>query len=207
MERRAKVELFEQIRREYEFGVGTIRGVARQLGVHRRRVRQALKEALPPERKGVVRASPKLGPVREFIDRILEADRKAPRKQRHAARRIYVRIGQEFPGHPIAEVTVREYVRARKHELGRRGERPSSLNATPGGRRRRWTGTKRRPSWEGASSRSRCLRCGVWPAGGKITSRMIFALTVMATIDGQHGSGTSSQLRGIVAHRVRWPVR
>ena len=26
MERRAKVELFEQIRREYEFGVGTIRG-------------------------------------------------------------------------------------------------------------------------------------------------------------------------------------
>jgi hypothetical protein len=32
MERRAKVELFEQIRREYEFGVGTVKGVARQLG-------------------------------------------------------------------------------------------------------------------------------------------------------------------------------
>jgi hypothetical protein len=28
MKRRAKVELFEQIRREYEFGVGTIKGVA-----------------------------------------------------------------------------------------------------------------------------------------------------------------------------------
>jgi hypothetical protein len=55
MERRAKVELFEQIRREYEFGVGTIRGVARRLGVHRRMVRQAVKGALPPERKGVVR--------------------------------------------------------------------------------------------------------------------------------------------------------
>jgi len=38
MERRAKVELFEQIRREYEFGAGTIRGVAQQLGVHRRLV-------------------------------------------------------------------------------------------------------------------------------------------------------------------------
>ena len=39
---RAKVELFEQIRREYEFGVGTIKGIARKLGVHRRMVRQAL---------------------------------------------------------------------------------------------------------------------------------------------------------------------
>jgi len=32
MERRVKVELFDQIRREYEFGAGTIRGVAQQLG-------------------------------------------------------------------------------------------------------------------------------------------------------------------------------
>ena len=36
MDWRAKVELFEQIRRDYEFGVGTIRGVARKFGVHRR---------------------------------------------------------------------------------------------------------------------------------------------------------------------------
>jgi hypothetical protein len=50
MERRAKVELFEQIRREYEFGVGTIKGVAHKLGVHRRMVRQALANAEPPER-------------------------------------------------------------------------------------------------------------------------------------------------------------
>jgi hypothetical protein len=36
------VELFEQIRREYTHGVGTIQGTARKLGVHRRMVRQAL---------------------------------------------------------------------------------------------------------------------------------------------------------------------
>jgi len=35
---RAKVELFEQIRWEYEFGVGTIQGVSRKLGVHRLRL-------------------------------------------------------------------------------------------------------------------------------------------------------------------------
>jgi hypothetical protein len=34
MERRAKVELFELIRRECEFGIGTIKGVAAKLGVH-----------------------------------------------------------------------------------------------------------------------------------------------------------------------------
>ena len=42
MERRTKVELFEQIRREYEFGVGSIKGIAAKFGVHRRMVRQAL---------------------------------------------------------------------------------------------------------------------------------------------------------------------
>ena len=50
MERRAKVELFEQLRREYEFGIGSIKGVARKLGVHRRMVRQALANADPPQR-------------------------------------------------------------------------------------------------------------------------------------------------------------
>ena len=32
--------LFEQIRREYEHGAGTIKGVARKFGVHRRMVRR-----------------------------------------------------------------------------------------------------------------------------------------------------------------------
>ena len=36
---RAKVELFEGIRREYEFGAGTIARVARKVKANRRRVR------------------------------------------------------------------------------------------------------------------------------------------------------------------------
>lgn len=116
--RRASVELFEAIRREYEFGVGTIQGVARKLGVHRRMVREALGSALPAERIGVPRPRPRLGPVADFIDGILEADGKAPRKQRHTAHRIYVRIGEEYPGCVVSESAVRRYVRERKAAMG-----------------------------------------------------------------------------------------
>ena len=112
------MELFEQIRREYEFGIGTITGVAHKLGVHRRMVRQALANAEPPERKQSERERRVIGPLRPFIDAILKADRKAPRKQRHTAHRIYERIRTELPEHKVAEVTVRLYVRERKRELG-----------------------------------------------------------------------------------------
>jgi transposase len=118
MERRAKVELFEEIRREYEFGIGSVRGVAKKLGVHRRMVRQALANAVPPERKPSQRERPVIGPLRPFINAILEADRNAPRKQRHTAHRIFERIRSELPEHPIAQATVRRYVRERKQELG-----------------------------------------------------------------------------------------
>ena len=77
------MERFEQMRREYEHGVGTIKGVARKFGVHRRMVREAIGNAIPAPRKQPERDKPKLGAVSGWIDGILEADRKAPRKQRH----------------------------------------------------------------------------------------------------------------------------
>ena len=115
------MELFEQIRREYEFGTGTIKGVAEKLGVHRRTVRQALESALPPERRRPVRERAVLAPAIDFINRILEEDARAPRKQRHTATRIWRRILEEVPDCRPAEATVREYVRERKRALSLAG--------------------------------------------------------------------------------------
>lgn len=49
---------------------------------------------------------PKLAPAIPFIDAILEADRKAPRKQRHTAHRIWTRLRREKPEIVVGESTV-----------------------------------------------------------------------------------------------------
>jgi hypothetical protein len=67
------VDLFEKLRREHEFGIGTIAGVAAKFGVHRRVVRQALVNAVPAKHHYPERAKPKLCAV-ALIDEVLAAD-------------------------------------------------------------------------------------------------------------------------------------
>ncbi len=112
------MDLFEQLRQEHEFGVGTIAGVAAKFGVHRRMVRQAIAAALPPVRRYTARVKPKMDAVSAFIDQVLDEDRRAPRKQRHTARRIYRRILTEIPDAGVAESTVRNHVRNRRRSMG-----------------------------------------------------------------------------------------
>ena len=115
---RSRVELFEQIRRDWRAGGSSIRELADRHHVHRRTVRQALASAVPPPRKAYPeRPRPAIGPYAAIIDGWLAADRDVPRKQRHTARRVWQRLAAEH-GATVAEVTVSRYVARRREELG-----------------------------------------------------------------------------------------
>ena len=106
------------------------------------------------------------GSGNEFIDEILEADRKAPRKQRHTAHRIWVRLRKEKPEIAVAECTVRQYVRKRKRELGLEGGEivhAAELSLGPGSAR--WTGTRPGRSWEARRQKLMCFACGMASGG------------------------------------------
>ena len=127
-----KVELFEIIRREHFLHGNGIRKISRERGIHRRMVRQALDNAIPPNRKNVEREAPVLRTAhKQLVDKWLEADKTAPRKQRHTARRIWQRLRAEtdFTG---AESTIRRFVGRRRRELGLSREAFVPLSHEPG---------------------------------------------------------------------------
>jgi transposase len=114
----SRVELFEQIRRDRDREGLSIRALAERHGVHRRAVRQALASPLPlPRKRPEGRPAPKLGEYRELIDGWLQADREAPRKQRHTARRVWERLSEEH-GAQVSERAVSKWVAAHRRELG-----------------------------------------------------------------------------------------
>lgn len=111
------MEQFELIRRAAaEEGV-SVRALARRFGVHRRSVRQALVDAVPPRRKVPVRVAPASGSYVDIMRGWLVDDLSAPRKQRHTARRVWQRLLDEH-GADLGESTVRRVVARLRLEVG-----------------------------------------------------------------------------------------
>jgi transposase len=111
MVKRSKVEFVRADRQDAAVGSEgvSIRDLAHRFGTHRRTVRRALASAVPSPRKPVSRPSPVLDRWKPIIDGWLEADRSAPRKRRHTARRVWQRLVEEH-GASVGESTVRRYV-------------------------------------------------------------------------------------------------
>ena len=80
-------------------------------GLHRDTVRKMLAYLVPPGyRRQTPPRRPKLEPFTGIIDRILEDDLGLPKKQRHAAQRIFQRLRDEH-GFPGQYTIVKDYVR------------------------------------------------------------------------------------------------
>lgn len=127
-----KVEQFEVIRRKHFIEKKGIRKISRELGVHRRKVKQALESAVPPVRAASRRLPSVLTPeIREVVDGWLRMDLTVRRKQRHTAHRIYERLRVEC-GYDGAESTVRGFVADRRRHLGLSGEMFVPQSPVPG---------------------------------------------------------------------------
>jgi transposase len=114
------VELYGRVRHACHVEGLSQREAARRFGIHRNTVRKMLAFAVPPGyRRATPPPRPKLGAFTAIIDQILAADRSAPPKQRHTAKRIFDRLRTEH-GYAGSYTSVKAYVhehRARAQEM------------------------------------------------------------------------------------------
>jgi transposase len=90
------MEQWAEIRRRVLTGEISKREACREYDLHWQTLKKILASPEPPPfRPKVPRAKPRLGPFLPIIHQILEADRQAPKKQRHTAERIFQRLRDE----------------------------------------------------------------------------------------------------------------
>ena len=111
------VDLYRRVRLACHREGLSRREAARRFGIDRKTVAKMLMFSVPPgyRRSGPPRR-PKLEAFTGIIDRILEEDRGAHRKQRHTAKRIFERLRDEH-GFIGGYTIVKDYVRDRRRRM------------------------------------------------------------------------------------------
>jgi len=112
----------------------SLREIARQTGYAFETVKKYIeKQDFSPVLKPKQKRSGKLNPYKHHIDKWLENDKKAKRKQRHTAQRVYNRLkeiyGDEFK---VSDRSVRKYVADKKADSRQQADGSLPLNH-PGG--------------------------------------------------------------------------
>lgn len=130
------MEDFVKIRQLHFKDGWAIKKISRTFGYARQTVRKAIREndsRGPRYHLSRPRPRPASTPeVVAYVREILEADKKAPRKQRHTAHRIFKRLCREKPSWSIGESTLRGVVRQIRVELRERPPVTVPLAFEPG---------------------------------------------------------------------------
>jgi transposase len=106
------MEKWAEIRRRVLVDGQSKRSVCREFDIHWDTLRKILGHAEPPGyRRKAPRPRPKIDPFLPVIHQILDDDKKAPRKQRHTAKRIFERLRDEY-GYEGKLTVVKEAVAA-----------------------------------------------------------------------------------------------
>jgi len=107
------MEQWTEIRRRVLVERVPKRQILRETGMHWTTLEKILAHSAPPGyRLKAPRPQPKIGPYRDRIVQILEADKAMPKKQRHTAKRIYERLQPE--GYTGGYTAVKDLVRTLK---------------------------------------------------------------------------------------------
>jgi len=108
------VELYAQVRLACRVEGLSQREAALRFGIDRKTVSKMLRYSIPPGyQRSAPPGRPKLDGFTALIDRILDEDRSAHRKQRHTAKRIFERLRDEH-GFTGGYTIVKDYVRERR---------------------------------------------------------------------------------------------
>ncbi len=105
------MEQWTEIRRQVLTGAMSQRAACKHYGLHWLTLKKILAHEEPPGyRRLKPRQRPKLDPFRPIIEAILDADRTAPKKQRHTAHRLWQRLRDEH-GYAGCYTAVKDVVR------------------------------------------------------------------------------------------------